>query len=575
MKYLFVQDTYYHFRRRIPKTSKNFTFKCKTKNAKIATRISILFLTKAEPLFQILKSESAPEIMENFQKIMDLLLEYRDQALIEYGDIEKERHVQFTCVSKKGKKRDGGHPKCIKKWLKTLQDAVYSSDPNNNYKLFFNDIFKRTRIDASLYDTLSAQEQEIIQFETVKKEAHILSEDYYRAKQRFDPNHKDHRVPLQSQSIQAKSSKYYEKTAREIADDFILIKQMHTSEIHKYKGPIDIFLSVINKKYLIDFTSQDMQDFIFVMQNLPPQKCKEDKELFAKHQSSLMELAQHIKTNNMKSVSLKYALEKTNHVISMLDFAVSEDYLDKNRLSNKHYYPSGKKKADIIDNEEKDRVPFSNEELNKLFNESTWFTKKFHTYLLHEQDRIYMPLIGLLQGLRLNEAAQLYICQIIEENGVSCFKVDIQFPEQKLKNKRAKRIVPVHPKLIELGFLDYVRSMQNRGEKRVFPQLFFTKGKGYGQSFSKKFNNKNFKKQWIKPENLDNEELLTDFHSLRHTFSTRLSGRSEDSQLDFMMGHEGKSENQKRYTTPDARVLLEALKKLDIEGIDFPKIPLP
>lgn len=38
------------------------------------------------------------------------------------------------------------------------------------------------------------------------------------------------------------------------------------------------------------------------------------------------------------------------------------------------------------------------------------------------------------------------------------------------------------------------------------------------------------------------------------------------------MGHEGKSENQKRYTVPNQKVLLEAIQKLDIDGIIFPKL---
>lgn len=572
MKYLFIQDSYYHFRRRIPNTTKNFTFKCKTQNGRIAIKIAALFLSKAEPLFQILKSESTAEIMDNFQIIMDLLLEYRDKALIEYSEFEKERHTQFTCVSKKGKQLDGGHPKCIKKWLKTLQDAVYSSDPENNYKLYFNDIFKRTGIDELLYDTLSSEEKEIIQFETVKKEAYILSEDYYRAKQRFDPDYTLQSSPAPTVIQPVQTSKHYEKTAREIADDFIRIKQQHMSEIHKYVGPIDIFLSVINKKYLIDITSEDMQDFIFVMQNLLPQRTKQDNELFGRYDNKLKELADHIRENGLKTITLKVALEKINHVSAMLDYAVSEDRLDKNRLSNKHFYPSGKKKTDILEEEERKRLPFSDNELNKLFNESSWFTSQLAINLQHNQDRIYMPLIGLLHGLRVNEAAQLYLDDIIERDGVMCFRIDKTHPNQRLKNKRAKRIIPIHPKLIELGFLQYVKEIEKDGKERIFPQLYLTKNKGYGQAFSKKFNNMDFKTEWVNHENLYNEDYRTDFHSLRHSFSTRLSGRIKDSQLDFLMGHEGESENQKRYTVPNQKILLKAIQKMDIAGVNFPSL---
>lgn len=572
MKYLFIQDSYYHFRRRIPNTTKNFTFKCKTKNGRIAIKITALFLSKAEPLFQILKSESTAEIMDNFQIIMNLLLEYRDKALIEYSEFEKERHTQFTCVSKKGKQLDGGHPKCIKKWLKTLQDAVYSSDPENNYKLYFNDIFKRTRIDESLYDTLSSEEKEIIQFETVKKEAYILSEDYYRAKQRFDPEYALQYSPAPTVIQPVQTSKHYEKTAREIADDFIRIKNAHTSEMHKYIGPIEIFLQVIDKKYLIDFTTENMQDFIFTMKNLPPQRGKENMALFDKFENDYLSLAKYVQENNLPTVSLKVAIEKAYHVIAMLDYAVSEERIDQNRLSNKYLLPSKSEKSKTEEKEKKVRVPFSDNELNKLFNESSWFTSKLAVNLQHEQDRLYIPLIGLLQGLRINEAAQLYLDDIIECDGVMCFRIDTQHPDQKVKNKTSRRIVPIHPKLIEVGFLDYTKELQKRGEKRIFPQLFFTNDKGYGQAFSKKFNNKKFKAEWIDLKPLENEKILKDFHSFRHTFASKMSGRVLDSQLDFLMGHEGKSENQKRYIVQNQKVLLEAIQKMDIAGVNFPSL---
>ena len=154
MKYLFKQDGFYYFRRKIPKTSKNFTFALNTKNAKIAQSIVSLFLHKSEPTFQIIKNQNKDNIMENYEDILILLMEYRKQALVEYGKMEEERHKQFSCTSKKGKLRDGGHPKCIKKWLKILQDSVYTLESKETRK-YFDEIFDRTGIDRNLYNKLS------------------------------------------------------------------------------------------------------------------------------------------------------------------------------------------------------------------------------------------------------------------------------------------------------------------------------------------------------------------------------------------------------------------------------------
>ena len=189
-----------------------------------------------------------------------------------------------------------------------------------------------------------------------------------------------------------------------------------------------------------------------------------------------------------------------------------------------------------------------------------------------EQDRIYIPLIGLLSGMRLNEIAQLYIDDIHLEYGVPCFRVDTTHEDQKLKNRKSRRLVPIHSKLIELGFLEYVKKLKTNNEKRVFPQLYYTNNKGYGQAFSKKFNNPNFKKEWIKEEKLNNSKIKVDFHSFRHTFASKLIGEVKDSIVDKIMGHSGSSENKRTYNKVEIEKLKIAIEKLDIEKIDFSNI---
>ncbi len=95
----------------------------------------------------------------------------------------------------------------------------------------------------------------------------------------------------------------------------------------------------------------------------------------------------------------------------------------------------------------------------------------------------WIPLLCLYQGLRVSEASQLYTNDVVAVDGVSCLSVisdasdeeddddDDDSPNtrsrtnaarsaeefRRLKNPSSRRIVPIHPKLIELGFLDFVR----------------------------------------------------------------------------------------------------------------------
>ncbi len=82
----------------------------------------------------------------------------------------------------------------------------------------------------------------------------------------------------------------------------------------------------------------------------------------------------------------------------------------------------------------------------------------------------------------------------------------------------------------------------------------------------------NFKKEWISKEKLEDKKVKVDFHSFRHTFSTRIAGKIEDSMVDKLMGHAGSSENKKRYTHAELKFLKECIEKLDIEGVNLPSI---
>ena len=241
MKYLLVQQNNCYFRRKISKTSKLYTFSLKSKNVKIASKVISLFLIKAEPLFQALKEETKEEIMNNFETILKLLDEYKTLALEEYSTFEEERHKQFSCSSKKGVKRDGGHPKCIKKWLKILEDSVFSTEPTHNYREYFDDIFNRTKIDRVLLKPLTNKELEKIKIETIKSEAFVLKEDRNRTKERFYGKETDKPYNQVAYLENSKDTKFYEKTSRELADEYIAKKANDTTELHKYSSPIEIF----------------------------------------------------------------------------------------------------------------------------------------------------------------------------------------------------------------------------------------------------------------------------------------------------------------------------------------------
>lgn len=82
----------------------------------------------------------------------------------------------------------------------------------------------------------------------------------------------------------------------------------------------------------------------------------------------------------------------------------------------------------------------------------------------------WLPIIALHSGARLSELAQLNVKDIVVQGGVKCFRV-IDGPEegQSIKNAVSHRLVPIHKRIIELGFSDYIDTLDRAG--RLFADL--------------------------------------------------------------------------------------------------------
>lgn len=143
--------------------------------------------------------------------------------------------------------------------------------------------------------------------------------------------------------------------------------------------------------------------------------------------------------------------------------------------------------------------PFSNDELKQIF--SNEYLRKFH-----KPDFYWLPILALYTGARREELASLAVADVKTIDGVHCIQI------QKGKTADARRIVPIHPKLIELGFLDYANHIRSTYEEFLFPYLNDGpngKGKNAGRQFS----------DWLDDIGITDKRKV--FHSFRHTFITR------------------------------------------------------
>ncbi|WP_445778310.1 site-specific integrase [Shewanella sp.] len=93
-------------------------------------------------------------------------------------------------------------------------------------------------------------------------------------------------------------------------------------------------------------------------------------------------------------------------------------------------------------------------------------------HVLQSQDFIdkhpdfkWITLLMLYHGLRPSEACQLHSNDITTIDGISVIHVINEGMIQQLKTAQSKRTVPLHQKLIELGFIDFVQTINDRTSK--------------------------------------------------------------------------------------------------------------
>jgi integrase len=120
---------------------------------------------------------------------------------------------------------------------------------------------------------------------------------------------------------------------------------------------------------------------------------------------------------------------------------------------------------------------FSNSELKILFE-----SEKYRTNSFKKPSEFWMPMLGLYTGARIAELAGLELDKISSNADIPCcFLSHPKSANAGGKNSFAPRWVPIHPALIEAGFLQYVELLKSEKHIRLFPCIGSASRDGYGK----------------------------------------------------------------------------------------------
>lgn len=120
----------------------------------------------------------------------------------------------------------------------------------------------------------------------------------------------------------------------------------------------------------------------------------------------------------------------------------------------------------------KPRKRYSLDQLNTIFS-SAWYDSSASNWQGRMKwdlgARYWVPLLGLYHGFRVREALQLKVTDVVlgrcplvtlqvDDSDEDENAKDVALPKRSLKNEATKRTIPIHPQLIALGFVEFVKS---------------------------------------------------------------------------------------------------------------------
>lgn len=331
----------------------------------------------------------------------------------------------------------------------------------------------------------------------------------------------------------------------------------------RHRGYVQRLVEYLGDPDIADVTPLHMDAFLGELRKFPNTKKPVDDVPFAE----LIERAQ--KWPDYRTLHVKTVWNWTVVYKGLFEFALDRDLVRKN--------PAAKMMRKPAADESDDRLPYDAEDIDAIFSaplfngfdgtgrgyrdQPGFNTVKDHKY--------WLPILALWTGARVEELATLDKDEIKTEGGVHYIDLTERPLKgaRRVKNRSARRMIPLHDKLVALGFMQHVASASGP----IFPELDRDGAKA-SASFTKWWG------RWCDAHaKQDGREGLGDpakvFHSFRHAWKAAARRPEIQEQFsDMISGHEGGNGVARGYGRAggiDVKILKETM---DI--IEFPTFHL-
>ncbi|MRR07877.1 MAG: site-specific integrase [Deltaproteobacteria bacterium] len=344
--------------------------------------------------------------------------------------------------------------------------------------------------------------------------------------------------------------------------EYIVEAKLNNAWGDAYKKQVDESLNrlirILGDQKVSSLTRQNAVIFFDTLQKLPPNVNK--NPLYKD-----CTVDQILKMSYSKKIDPKTVKDYMARIKAFSTWLHKRDYIGLDLFADMEVNNLKKRKKRL---KKSTRARFDNDDLLKIFSNRVFTNHDFTKPYMY-----WLPLIALFSGMRMNEICQLRPKDFFEADGILMMDITEDCSEDgdggyqpHTKSDAGRRNVPVHPKLVELGLLDYLATRKSK-LMTIFDGL-----KEFDDRLS------HYPSKWFNDRFRVEIGLKVDgkvFHSFRHTFIDELKQRKIELYIiKALVGHarDLKEVEEKDITIEEygkdyhPRTLLETITQLSFEA---------
>lgn len=333
-----------------------------------------------------------------------------------------------------------------------------------------------------------------------------------------------------------------------------------TATIYKQKQLCELVKEFFGESTPIGtITVEKAREFVSFLPKIPVNSSKRYKSLSLNAAS-----AAEAKKKNPKFISSKTQKNNFEGAKSLFGFACDLDWLESNPFKKKaltNMLPKVKSTPP---------PPPTTDDLNLLFSSPRYLSER------NKDDRgnarFWVPILCLFHGVRTNEACQLLVEDVQEQDGIHFIHIRERDEDgnlvKQLKTSSSLRKVPIHKEVVKMGFLDFVKAQQTSGDKHLFTALKKDKKGSMGNSISKWF-------KGVKDSTFTHIPPIRGakgLHSLRHAFTRACRDAGVEQLIIRALGgwsDDGSSSETGYGDGYSLKTLKEAIDKVQYTDVDL------